>query len=676
MASLPEKNTAKFALFGKHKSYEVLLVDIERDAFEFGLANGQIYKSDRQFDMPLHLRKFAGVNFAQKDLERLDAKKSNADRVRERLNAIQPLLDRESEILRSPNPVRLINHYARSAHLERDPSGNRRKQLNARRIRYWFFAYICHGRNMWSLMPAFVNNGNWDRDDHVDQDDREDGEVREPRPRSGPNSKVPESTRTPALSADMVTKIINGYNKNVRVGKPMTEIYSDFLAFDIKAISIENADGRMELVCPDNAPIPTLDQFTYRIKKTFGLPGIRKAKYGSHKYRRRFAEQLGSFSENLANIMERSEEDAEYSKARPAGLIHGEPIDPLVTTRAVDVLTGFQYALGFGYAKEDSQAYNDMMFCASIDKVEFCDLYGLEIKSEQWPSIGLPQHRVSDRGPGMKLESDRHDSDTGELIGTVLREITPSGQGQSKASVETTNEKVQKLEGPSTILVSNLTPIQMIRRDISRLIEANHRLDVSARMTPEMKVAGVRSTPIGLWNWYDGRARTRAQPIAYGDAVRQFLRKVDVIIDRDGAYLKYQRYTSKALSDTGLPGRIGEIGRQPVTGYVLSMCVRYIWVEIDNCIVKVKAVLPTNDDDEQLYMSHVDLLSIAEKHAIQNLREDKSRLAECVLAKQNFKASTGKKRDKTVRVRNIPAAKKAKSQDDLDLMNDRFKGQS
>jgi len=579
VTSLHETNTVLLALFGKHKSYEVLLARIDRDAFEFGLTTGDIFKSDRQFALPLHLRNFEGVNFSEMDMDRYAAKKSNTERVRERLNAIQPLLDRELEILRSPNPKRLINQYARGVHLQHDSSGRSRKQLNASRIRYWFFAYICHGRNIWSLMPAFVNNGNWDRDEKFDRDensDRDDCAARAPRLRSGPNSKLPESKRSVVQSPNMNTMIVSGYNKHARVGKSMAEIYSDFLAYDVRAIAIENADGQKELLCPDQTPVPTIDQFTYRIKKAYGLPGIRKAKYGSHKYRRRFAEQLGSFSENLANIMERCEEDAEYSKARPAGLINAEPIDPLVTTRGVDVLTGFQYALGFGYAKEDNQAYNDMMFCASIDKVEFCELYGMTITSDRWPSIGLPQHRVSDRGPGMRLELNRHDSKTGMLAGTVLREITPSGQGQSKASVETTNEKIPKLEGPSTQLVSNLTPIQMIRRDISRLIEANHRLDVSARMTPEMKAMGVRSTPIGLWKWYSDRARTRAQLISYDEAVRRYLRKVDVMIDRDGAYLKYQRYTSKELSKTGLLERIGDIGRQHVTGYVLSMCVRYI----------------------------------------------------------------------------------------------------
>ena len=669
VASLPRKNTLLLALFGKHKTFDALLLRVDRDAFETALINKVIFRSEQQFDMPPHLCNFSGINFAQMNSDRtlkmgwsaVD-EKSYGSRVRKRLAAIQPLLDREAEIFSSANPVRLINQYARAAHLEGDPSGGKVKQQNANRIRYWFFSYICHGRNLWSLMPAFVNNGNWNRDD------------REPHLQSGAISKVPERERTTALSPEMVTQVINGYNRHVRVGKAMTKIYQDFLAYDVKALIIESVDGRKRLICPDKTPVPTFDQFCYRIKKTFGLSGIRRASYGSHKYRRRFAEQLGRFSENLSSIMERSEEDAEYSKARPAGLIHGQPIDPLVTTRAVDGISGFQFALGFGYATEDGQAYKDLMFCAAIDKVEWCALFGMVITPEQWPSRGLPQHRVSDRGPGMKLEADRYNSKTGEFAGTVLREITPSGMGQSKASVETSNEKIRKLEGPSSMLVSNLTPVQMIQRDISRLIEANHTLDMSARMTPEMKLESVRPTPIRLWNWYDDRARTRAQPIAYEDAVRQYLRKVDVTIKRDGAYLKYQRYTSQALSDTKLPERIADLGVQHVDGYVLNLCVRYIWIEINNCIIKVKAELPTNDDEEQLYISFAELLSTDSNHRIQNLREDENRLAESVQAKQNFKALTGKKRDETARIRAVPARKKAKSQEDRDLMNNRFKG--
>ena len=69
---------------------------------------------------------------------------------------------------------------------------------------------------------------------------------------------------------------------------------------------------------------------------------------------------------------------------------------PIIYT-AVDTLTG----LIAGINVTLSQNSQDVMNCivnAAADKVEYCNLYGIKIKREQWPSIGLPKGIITDQG--------------------------------------------------------------------------------------------------------------------------------------------------------------------------------------------------------------------------------------------------------------------------------------
>ncbi len=159
-------------------------------------------------------------------------------------------------------------------------------------------------------------------------------------------------------------------------------------------------------------------------------------------------------------------------------------------------------------------------------------------------------------------------------------------------------------------LRSDAHVIELVREQIRTRCSKNMTSLMTHRLTPEMLQHHVPATPIGIWNFLSSRHRTAAQPIGFDDAVRKFLTPVQ--FDFAGGKLKLSQlhYSSQrfrdALAKRGFRGRTGG-GALKLTGYALSMCIRHAWVELDGRLYEVDAQLSFREDDEQLYMSLVEL---------------------------------------------------------------------
>src|SRR3546814_2646091 len=87
--------------------------------------------------------------------------------------------------------------------------------------------------------------------------------------------------------------------------------------------------------------------------------------------------------------------------------------------------------------------------------------------------------------------------------GTIVHEVTPSGQGQSKGIVESSQRRRTQLEGPAKYPVSELSPYRMAVREIRRLLAENQSADASGHMTPEMIRNNVAPNPAGVFRFLD-----------------------------------------------------------------------------------------------------------------------------------------------------------------------------
>ncbi|HJV87902.1 MAG TPA: hypothetical protein VJ698_20700 [Noviherbaspirillum sp.] len=576
-------------IFEDKRRAHIRLIMMNRDYFENGLCSRSIVVADTQLSLPVWLEALEGIDLSLIDLERRTPKRLHQERIEDRLAIIRPLLARTGEILSAENPEREINRFARACSPVQKES----------RVRQWFFTYLAFGNESWSLLPPFHRIGKWDRQERF----------------SGKKFGRPylEEGRLHGYGADagMIQAIQDSYVKFRRAGRSMQGIYARaiILTFGCKVETIDSKHGkrRKRYFHPEGKPWPTYGMYKYWVIEQFGLEQVQRSVYGNARYRTKIAASTGKFSEAAANLLERSEADGYYTEDYPSGLLEGSILPSLCVVRWVCGASGMIAGIGFSLGKERRTAYQMALFSMAISKVKFCRLFGLDIHPEEWPCLGLPPMHTLDRGPGA----------SSSLVEAFeqqfpIREIAPSCFGQSKATVESSHPREVHQEGRPSHMQSDLTPVEMAKREILRVIQDNNASDGSARRTPEMIAAGITPSPHGIWTYLDCRARTDASPMPFDDAVREFLTPTCFTACADGIYFRSQRYDSPSLRATGLIDRVASGQRVEIGGYILDLSIRYAWVEVGGRLIEVEALLPIRDDEEQLFMSLLELEQLAE----------------------------------------------------------------
>lgn len=547
--------------------------------FENGLQNGHIAISKEQSHLPPWLGMLEGINPSHLDVLRPHAKESHQFRVDNRFLLIAEAVRDSSQIFAAKDPSAEIHRYARACSTPQNES----------RFRLWYLTYLCFGRNVWSLLPPYCRIGHWERSEH-------------PGTKFGRPSLAHGPGYGHAMTPQMVEFCVNGYEKFRGLGVTLTTVFQKTMLRVFGCRVTTKASGMKAFVHPNGEPFPTYEQFRYQIKKVFGLEQVQKTLYGATRHRSRLAPSKGSFSQEVANLMEKIEADCYYRKERPRGFLEGSALPPVCVCRARDLLSGMLVGIGFSFGKEHSNAYRMMLFSMAVGKKFFCSLFGVEISEEEWPSQGLPPYLRVDRGPGAK-----HDLIKDFERRFPIRDLPPSWSGQSKATVESSHPRDIKPEGEPTFIQSELSPVSLAIREIFGSMKYNHSADMSHRIQPCSEMTMVTPSPCGIWNYYDGLFRTEAQPMALEEAVRTFLTPTQFAVKKDGIWFRSQRYDSDALRESGILDKVASGTELDISGYILDFCVRHIWVEIAGRLLMLDANLKIRDDENVLYMSLAEL---------------------------------------------------------------------
>jgi hypothetical protein len=113
-----------------------------------------------------------------------------------------------------------------------------------------------------------------------------------------------------------------------------------------------------------------------------------------------------------------------------------------------------------------------------------------------------------------------------------------------------------------------------------------------------------RTTPLDIYKKLTQRGRNNLRPITFEDAVRSYLTPVKLVAKPDGVYLRYQRYTSNELVNTGILQSVATTGNElSLEGYCLDMSLRYCFMEWKGQLLELAAVLALREDEEQLFIS-------------------------------------------------------------------------
>lgn len=590
-----------------------------RDFLE-GLGAGHLVPAAQQMSLPPWMEDIERANI---DVSRIDEghcpsrkrsrRNSNEQEVGSRLAKIAPLLADTATLLHAPDLITQLNRFARNA----------RPEQNERRVRLWFLLIVAFGGNRWALLPPRAKCG------RKTVEIGGAGDFGRASPVRGRHSR-------PQITSEMRDRIVDAWKKiSTRPSQTFKSVIGAIITEQFGG-RVRRVAGRCEFFHPDGAPLPTIHQVEYALIKRVGKGEIQRVLYGAARVRNRCRASRGSYSEYLANLLEKVEADAYHVDEVPIGPHDGNPMQPLVVVRVRCTVSGLLVGIGFSIGAERADAYAMALFCMALPKAQFCRLFGLEIDESSWPSQGMPSWVVYDRGPGGREDLIK------EFEKRIpIRTLAPSYSGQSKAVVESSHPRGRTNDGAPTFVLSNQTYVQLAKREIKRLISDNQRINVMSRLTPGMLQNRVFCTPLSIWNYLDARCRTSAHPMALEIAVRTFLAPHAFTIDGDGAHLHGQLYRSNSLADTGICDEAEVSGVKEVRGYAPAICLRGAWLEIRNRLVWVDMCLTIADDEQQLYLSLPELHQLAKIRAnLRSLARENER-AVTEEARQDFRADTG-----------------------------------
>jgi hypothetical protein len=595
---------------------KVQLLKMPEEEFERGVETGHITPCEKQSALPPWLSDFEKEDLSKIDLRRPHAVIKHASRVEDRLLALGPALTSLEAILSAPSPDKRLNAIARSCYPKQHES----------RYRLWFYSYISFGHNIWALLPPFHNAGHHDRFLYPDS-------------KQGRDNNAFGKHYGYGCRKDVVEKCLKGWKKHSGLGKSMRKIYELTMISEFKCITTATRFGTKDFAQPEGEAIPTYWQLRYRVIQKFGLEIVQITLYGEIRHRKRCAASKGPFSEAVANLVERVEADGYNTEQLPKGFVEGTTLPALSVVIGRDLLSGLKLGIGFSFGGERTTAYRAMLFSMAVPKVFFCSLFSIPIKPNDWPSVGLPGFLTLDRGPGA---SQRLTENMSKRLS--IREIAPSWWAQSKATVESSHPKTTKIEGAPKYFQSDMTPVELAKQEISRVLNFNDSADMSDRFQPQADLALILPSPIGLWNYYDRKGRNDAIPISIEDAVRAFLTPIEFTVTEKGVWLHEQCYRSKALVATGL---LDKIKRSPNTtvklsGYLLEMCTRFLWIEVEQQLIMIQAQQRNRDTEDLLDLSLAELEQWRDARSIVNSAFRTHQLAATTAMMQAFEANAGK----------------------------------
>ena len=637
-------NLVRLVMFSDDgKELNADLITLTRIEFEEALENGWVLEDGSGDKFPPWLAPIEGVSVTQLEDRRHSVKETYDQKVNRRFTAISDLVARREEILASDNPNSLINAHAKE----------QRPQQNAARLRLWFYTYITFGHNKWALMPPLHRIGGWNREDLA------------PARKLGRPSRRGKKSGYPC-DAIMKGMILSGFLKFKSLDKTMDDIYREVVTYEFGCDAFIKR-GDVGFRHPEGKAFPSPHQFKYWIKKLISPKELKLALKGQHKTRA-ISGSEGSFAEKVINVNQRVEFDGYYISEKLTGLTEGSAVDSFCVVRAVCGLSGAVLGVGFSEGKENMDAYRMALFCMAIGKVKFCELFGIEIEPGQWPSEGLSGGIVFDRGPGAGYTSEP------DITWLKALELTPVYSGQSKATVESSHPRDKKPMGQPTHFQSKLNFVLMARREIWQAISDNHTSDADDRMDEEMYVAGIKPTPHSIYNFWSSRGRDSSIGMQFDTAVRTFLKSCPASIRRDAIYLYGRKYRSPALVATGIFDMVAKDGVIETSAFVLTMCVRHIWIEVRGVIYELDSMRSARTSAGNVDISLRDLQEIDQlrRDGAAALRDE--RPAAHQYFRDQFKRDTGEDWDAGERKLGSPAKGGASQRDAADY--DRFRGKA
>lgn len=241
----------------------------------------------------------------------------------------------------------------------------------------------------------------------------------------------------------------------------------------------------------------------------------------------------------------------------------GNIVGRSVIYMVIDVFSRMVAGFYIGFENPSYAAAMQALFMAVTDKTSYCRQLGFDVDVDSWPSIGLPDAILADRG-----ELLGHQIENLESSFSVRIENTPPYRGEAKGIVEryfktvqtsfgpfvpgyVTETKVKKRGGSDYRLDAKLTVRDFAEIILSSVLFHN-RSEVLEKYDRDSDMpTDLPSIPIQLWNW-GLQHRTGRLHQADDDALRvALLPRKKATLSELGACLFGLYYTSAELLQLG-----------------------------------------------------------------------------------------------------------------------------
>ncbi|MGO2242911.1 MAG: integrase catalytic domain-containing protein [Halomonas sp.] len=315
---------------------------------------------------------------------------------------------------------------------------------------------------------------------------------------------------------------------------------------------------------------PTLDQIRYFYHREYQNADRIRLKANKISYQKDVRPLIGTATAGVLGPGSRYEIDATiadiYLLSADRQRVIGRPTLYVVVDVFSRMVTGFYIGL------ENPSYVTAMRALATSmsDKSELCARYGVEITPEQWPTVGVPDAILADRGELLGYQIESLENAFGVRI-----EITPPYRGDAKGIVEryfrtlqaefkpfvpgvVTATKIRKQGGKDYRLDATLTLDDFTRIMLASILHRNQYAVLSKYDRDPDIPNDMALTPLNIWNWgiqyRTGRLKNvseEALRIALLPRNKVYLS--DLGVSCFGAY-----YTSKELLGSGWLHRNGD----------------------------------------------------------------------------------------------------------------------
>jgi Integrase core domain. len=339
------------------------------------------------------------------------------------------------------------------------------------------------------------------------------------------------------------------------------EIYSFYISNPKIEISINKAykklkskfyttivNGEAEFKSEDQ--IPTYEQFRYYCLQQDKVKAYIN-KHGQNAFELNARPTLGSTVNHIEGAGFRYEIDMTQLDIGLTNSLTKKYIGPAQLYLAVDSYSKLIAGMYIDVEGESQDGIMHLLYNCHSDKVAFIKKYKLDIPSGVWPSRGLPQVILADRG---KLVGPSMEEKIENL--NIIIENTPTKRGDLKGNVErafdTINKelkaflpggKVHKRERcqPDDRLQAKMNIEQLYRAVISIASEMNSRKLVDYDMSREMILDQVECRPMKIWLYSTQKQSGNLQVFPNNFLIGSLMKTKKVTITRAGIkFLGYQ----------------------------------------------------------------------------------------------------------------------------------------